>query len=148
MTVKVSTGLRNAMMVTGSFKSQMDSCTLKIYSGTPPATADAALSSNTMLCEVFNGNDGSTPLTFESTASNGVLLKKATEVWEGTNAATGTATFYRLELSADSGALSTTDKRVQGDVANVAADLNMTSTALVESAPQKIDNFSIALPTL
>ena len=148
MALQVSTGLRTGMMDTGSFKSIMDGCTLKIYSGTPPADADAALSGNTLLCEVFEGNDGSTPLTFEASASNGVILKNAAEVWEGTNAASGTASFYRLELAADTGLSSTTEKRVQGTIANAAADLNLTSTSLVLNASQKIDYYSVALPTL
>lgn len=148
MALKISTGLRNSMLDTGSFKSIMDGCTLKIYSGTEPATADAALSGNTLLSEIFLNNDGVTGLTFESAAASGVLEKNSAETWEGTNAAGGTASFYRLELAADTQALSTTEKRVQGSVNTAGAELNLTSVALVLGASQKIDYYSIALPTL
>lgn len=147
MSLKLSTGLRNAMLDTAPFRTAMGSCTLKIYSGAEPATADAALSGNTLLCEAFVGNDGSTALTFNAAAASGVIEKETTEVWEGTNAASGTASFYRLELSGDSGALSTTDKRVQGSIATSGAELNLSSVALVLSATQTIDFYSIALPT-
>lgn len=147
MSLKTSTGLRNAMLDTGSFKSIMDTCTLKIYSGTEPATADAALAGNTLLSEIFLNNDGATGLTFEAAAVAGVINKASAETWEGTNAAAGTASFYRLELAADTQALSTTEKRVQGTVAVTGAELNITSVSLLLSASQKIDYFSMALPT-
>jgi len=148
MALKISTGLRNALLITGSFKALMDTCTLKIYSGAEPATANAALSGNTLLCEIFKDNDGATTLTFDSAAADGVLQKNPAEVWEGTVAAGGTSTFYRLELAADTQGLSTTEKRVQGAVAVAGAELNLTSISLLLGASQKIDFYSIAIPSL
>jgi len=148
MSLKLSTGLRNKMLDTGSFKSIMDTCTLKIYSGTEPTTADAALSGNTLLCEIFEDNDGVTTLTFNAAAADGVIQKNSGETWEGTNAASGTATFYRLELSSDTQGSSTTEARVQGSIGLSGAELNLTNTALLSAATQKIDYYSIALPTL
>ena len=148
MSLKLSTGLRNALLDTASFKTTMDGCTLKIYSGAVPATADAALSGNTLLSEIFLNNDGVTGLTFNAAAVGGVLEKTTAESWEGTNAAAGTASFYRLELSGDTQGLSTSEKRVQGAVAVTGAELNLTSVALLLSASQKIDYYSIAIPTL
>lgn len=145
MTVKTSTGLRNAMLDTASFRAAMASFTLKIYSGTEPATADAALSGNTLLVEIKNAGG---VLSFEAAAVNGVLDKAAAETWSGVIAASGTAAFYRLVLSGDTEALSTTDKRVQGSVGTIGADLNLSSVALTLSATQNIDYFSMALPTL
>lgn len=147
MALKLSTGLRNALLVTGSFKNQMDGCTLKIYSGTVPDSADDDVTGNTLLCEVFESNDGVTTLTFNAAAADGIVEKNSSEVWEGTNAATGTASFYRLELPADTQGSSATEKRVQGEVAVTGADLNLTSTALLQNASQKIDYYSIAIPT-
>ena len=47
MALKASTGLRNAMMTTGSLKSRLDLGFIKIYAGTVPATADDTLGSAT-----------------------------------------------------------------------------------------------------
>lgn len=67
---------------------------LKIYSGTPPATADTALAGNTLLAGLVLAN---TPF---SAASSGV--KTAGAITSDSDAdATGTATFFRLTTSAD-----------------------------------------------
>jgi len=147
MSLKISTGLRNAMLDTGSFKSLMDTCTLKIYAGTEPADADAACA-NTLICEVFKDNDGITTLTFQSPAVAGVITKTTAEVWAGTNAVSETASFYRLELAADDQLASTIHKRVQSTVALAGGELNLTSLALTMSSVQNIDFYSISLPTL
>jgi len=146
--LKISTGLRNAMLDTGSFKSLMDTCTLKIYAGTEPATADEPTTGNTLICEVFKDNDGLTTLTFQSPAVDGVITKTTAEVWAGTNAVSETASFYRLELAADDQLLSTVHKRVQGTVALSGGELNLTSVVLTQSSVQNIDFYSLSLPTL
>jgi len=147
MSLKLSTGLRNALLDTASFRTIMNSCTLKIYDGAVPASADNA-PTGTLLSEIFLNNDGVTGLTFNTAAIGGVIEKTTAEAWEGTNGASGTASYYRLELSGDLGTLNTTDKRVQGGVAVTGAELNLTSIALLLSASQKIDYYSIAIPTL
>lgn len=144
--IKVSTGLRDAMMATGSFKSVMDNCVMRLYSGTVPATADAALGSAALVCPV---TDDATAggLDFGSAAVDGVLSKDAAQIWRGLNVATATPTFYRLETSVDDGTASTTQSRVQGTVGLAGADLNLSSTALISGASQSIDFYSVALPT-
>lgn len=91
---------------------------LRIYSGTPPANADAALSGNTLLATLTFG------ATAFGAASNGVAT--ANSITADTNAAaTGTATFFR--------ALETGGSVVvfQGDVATTGAELNLSSTSIV-----------------
>lgn len=143
----ITDALASAIMVTGHFKSLLDGGTLKLYSGTMPATANSALSGNTMLCQIFKDNDGSTPLTFNSTAPAGVIGKNSTESWAGTVANTGTATFYRWEMAGDTGAAATTEYRLQGTVSTAGGDLDLTSTALTAAAIQPINAFSVSLPT-
>ena len=53
----------------------------------------------------------------------------------------GTATYYRFVANGDTGVASTTEKRLQGTVGTVGADLNMTSVALTSGAPQTIDSY-------
>ena len=145
MALKASTGIRNAMLVNGSLKSLLDLGFIKIYSGAVPTDADASLGVATLLCTITKNGDGVTGLTMSPTASAGALVKAA-EVWSGTNVASGTASFWRFIKTGDTGALSTTDMRLQGVAATSGAELVMTSVILSSGAPQNIDYFSVALP--
>lgn len=140
--MKLSTGLRNKLLDTGSLKSILAGGSIKIYSGAEPATADAAVT-GTLLCTITNGGSG---INLAVSAASGIIQKLASETWSGTNAATGTAGYYRHVAAGDDGTLSTTQARIQGDISTVAADLNLSSTSLVSGAPQAIDYYSIALP--
>lgn len=61
---------------------------LRIYSGSVPANADAALSGNTLLCELAFG------ATAFGAASNGTATANAI-TQDSSNDATGTPTFFR-----------------------------------------------------
>ena len=146
MAFKFSTGFRNALMVTGSAKARLDAGFIKIYAGTVPATADAALGSATLLCTISD-NSGAGGLTFEAAAADGVMSKTAAQVWSGVNAASGTASFFRYVAAGDDGTLSTTQERVQGLVGFAGSDMNLSSTGLVATETQIIDYFALAFPT-
>lgn len=146
MTIKLSTGLRNGLLDTGSFKSLLDGCKMKIYGGDVPADADASIGAATLLCTVSN-DATATGLTFEAVAVGGVIVKTASEVWRGVNAVSGVATFMRLETAADDQSASTTQIRLQGKVANAGEHINLADTSLVAAASQGIDYYSIELPT-
>ena len=144
--MKLSTGLRDYMMATGAFKTGMDGSYVNIYSGTAPASPDDAIPGGaTLLCTVSVGGTA-TGVTFEATATAGLLVKAAGETWEGTNLADGTATWFRLAPTADAGASSPTALRVQGSVGQAGADLNITNTSLTTGAVQSVDYFSILKP--
>lgn len=151
MALKVSRGLRNAMLASGSFKATMEAnggCKLHIYSGTPPTTArDAIAAGNTLLATITVNGDG-TGLTFESAASQGTLAKDQNEVWEGAVLASDTATFYRLVADGDTGNASDTEPRLQGEVDTAGAELNLSDVDLVSGGNQTIDYFVVNLPTL
>lgn len=143
MTLKISTGLRDAVLADSSLKGALDGSVVKIYGGTVPANADAAIGSATLLCVVSVDDDG-TGITFEDTPIDGALVKTAAETWEGTVLVSGTATFWRIETMADDDSLSTTAVRVQGTFGGSSGLLS--NPALTENAVQSIDNCSIALP--
>lgn len=147
MALKTSTGLRNHMMGVGSFKSAMDGAELRIFAGATPASADDDCTAATLLCTIYEDGDPMTPLHWEATAAGGVLPKLSSEFWSGTVSASGTASFFRIVLPADTNAASATDNRVQGDIGLVASDLNLSSLALTVGASQIIDSFSMMLPT-
>ena len=71
--------------------------------------------------------------------------KPAGETWSGTNVASGTASFYRLVLPADTGAASTSAPRVQGTVGVIDANMNLSSVGLVNAAPQGLTSYTVSL---
>lgn len=145
--MRLSTGLRNHILASGSFKNGLDGGVIRIYSGTPPATADDAVpAASTLLCTLTVDGDGSTGLNFDTAAAAGLLQKATSEVWQGTNVATGNAAWFRFEPQADGGGQSTTALRLQGTVGVAGADLNISSVALTTGAVQTVDFFSVLLP--
>lgn len=142
MSFKLSTNLREQIMIAG-FKPTMDSCTLKIYGGVEPVDADTEIGAAVLLCEVTNGGS---PVTFEAAAPNGLVQKNILESWAGTNLATGTATFYRLELAADDQSTSTAFNRAQGKVGVVGEQLNLSDVGLINGIQTVIDFYSVLLP--
>ena len=147
MSIKISTGLRNAMLASSSVKGALDDGFVNIYAGSVPATADDTISSATLLCTISVDSTG-TGVTFDAAAASGVLAKNSGEIWSGINVESGTATFYRHVGDADTGASSTTQPRIQGTISTAGADLNFTSTSLVNGAPQIIDFYTVAMPSV
>ncbi|MDD5375275.1 hypothetical protein [Acidithiobacillus sp.] len=143
--LKISTGLRNAMLDSATLRTALSLGKVMIYSGVAPVTADAAVT-GTLLCTITN-NSTATGVTMDVAAA-GTIAKTSTEVWSGVNVATGTASYYRHVAAGDTGASSTTEARVQGLIATSGAELNLTSVTLSSAATQTIDFYSITLPTL
>lgn len=143
MAERMSTGLCNKLLDTNPLKTIFNLGFIKIYDGTPPASADAA-ATGTLLCTVSNNSTG-TGITFETAASGGVIAKKSSETWSGVNAASGTASYYRLVAAGDTGALSTTEARVQGTIGTGGTDMVLGSTALTSGATFTLNYFTQAL---
>ena len=145
MAIKMSTGLRNQMLSGDSFKAIFDAGSeIRIYGGAVPPSADNSIGAATLLCTIKNGASG---ITFDTAATNAILQKNPSEVWEGDNVATGAATFYRHVLTADDDASSSTAPRYQGTVAVVGADINLTNVNLVNGANQKLDYHATTIAT-
>ncbi len=146
MSALKSTGLANYLAVTGSLRAAMTAGFLYIYSGPVPASADDAIDGSSVeLAKITVADDGTTGLSFEATATAGVLTKTAAEAWSGTVEATGTATFMRFVDSGDAPATSsTTSKRLQDTVGTSALNgLVLTSASLVAADVQTINLFQI-----
>jgi hypothetical protein len=136
----------------GSLKDVFKDGVLKIYSGSQPATADAAITGS-LLCTISVSSGawaaGSPAYGLEfGTAASGAISKASGEVWSGTNAATGTAGYFRLYANAtDAGALDTNVyARIDGAIATSGSQLNLSSTSLVAAATLTIDTFTITFP--
>lgn len=141
MALQLSTGMRNYILGTGSLDAALAAGFVDIYTGPPPASADDA-ATGTKLVRVSNAGLG---VNLDVPAS-GVIPKSPSETWQGTNLATGTAGYWRFVEAADTAALSTTQKRVQGTCGLAGADLNMSSVNLVNGAPQVIDACNFTMP--
>ena len=131
---KMSTGLCNALLDTGSLKSIFSGTTaeLRIYSGTVPTTADAAPATPTPIATVLEPS--AAYLNFASSASAGTIAK-GTNAWTDPAPAGGVATFYRLVLHADANDSSATAKRIQGTIGVGGSDMNVGSTTIAASTP-------------
>jgi hypothetical protein len=129
--LRMTAALRNARC--DAIKTAVDAGpaagTIKIYTGTQPATADTALSGNTLL-GTLTFTDPSAPA-----ASGGVLTFSA--ITQDTAAdATGTATFARI---ADSTGATVFDC----DVGTSGATINLNTTSIVTGGPIQISSFTI-----
>lgn len=145
MTVKLSTGFRQGIAITDSLKALLDNGLIRIYSGTVPASADAALGAAVLMNEISAGGGG-TPVTWEATAPGGVLSKAVAENWTGNIIAGGTPTFFRYVLSGDAGDASTSAVRIQGTAGALGSDMYISELPMVEAAPQSFSLFQIAIP--
>lgn len=150
MTIKLSTGLRNTMLSSAGFGEIFANGIIEIYSGTQPATADAA-ATGTLLGTVTLAGGAFTP----GTATNGLTwgapasgtITKSTDLWQFTGLAAATAGWFRLKGNAlDSNALSTTLPRLDGNIGSSGADMNLSNLSIAVGAITTIDTFSFSIP--
>ena len=107
------------------------SARLKIYNGTAPANANAALSGNTLLADLACNASA-----FAGSASGGVLTANA--ITGAAAAATGTATFYRLTNSGGTA-------EVQGDcgASGSGASLELATVSIVAGVTVSVSSLTI-----
>ena len=146
MALKLSTGLRNAMLDSSNLRTLLNGGLINVYDGTVPSTADAALSGNTLLC-TFSLNSTGAGISFDTTATGDTLAKAPAEVWAGNPAATGTATFYRHVAVGDDGTLSTTQARIQGEV-GPGHEMILATSVFTVGVNRELDFYTITFPTL
>ena len=146
MALKLSTGLRNAMLDSSNLRTTINGGLIKVYDGTVPATADAALSGNTLLC-TFSLNSTGAGINFDTTATGDTLAKAPAEVWAGNPAVTGTGTFYRHVAVGDDGTLSTTQARIQGEL-GAGNEMLLATNVFTVGVNRVLDAYSITFPTL
>jgi hypothetical protein len=149
MALLQSTGLCNKVLDTGSLKSVLADGFIHVYSSTLaniPATADEAINpaNHTLLLTVYG--DGISAGLNLGTAAGRAIGKAAGETWAGTVLATGNAVFFRHVGSADTGAASTTEPRLQGRVGVAGAELNISSLALTAGDTRTVNYANIVMP--
>ena len=113
--LQYSNGTRNAQQQ-GLITYAGSGAIIHLYTGTQPANANTALSSNTLLVSLtISGSFG--------TDSNGTLTVGS--VSNGTAVATGTATFFRITKSDNSTVV------MDGTVGTSGADMNFNTVSIV-----------------
>ena len=136
----------------GSLKDIFRDGILYIYSGSQPATADTAASGTNLVKitessgEWVAGAEGN-GLEFD-TYSAGTISKCTLETWSGVGiGGGGTAGWFRFCANpTDALALSTVLPRIDGSIGTSGANLNMSSTTIVDDATYTIDTFTLTLP--
>lgn len=129
MAIKYDTTTRNAML--DALNTRIGaSGRLRIYNGTRPANVGTAITSQTMLAELTCN-----ATAFAAAASGGVLTANA--ISNGTAAATGTASWFRLFQSNGTTAI------MDGDVSTSGSDLNLNNTSIATGQTVSVTSFTI-----
>ena len=128
MTISMTTAVRNARA--DAYTTAVgNAALLRIYDGTPPASANAALSGNTLLAELTCGSP------FAAAAAAAVLTANSISQDNSANA-TGTASFMRI-YKADG-----TTVIDQGSVGTSGNDLNLNTTSIVAGGPVAVTSLT------
>lgn len=102
-------------------------------------TATWTLTDNTISNVRSNALQWGTPLNAQ--------MSKPSEEWSGVNLINGTASWFRIVRPNDTGAFSTTQKRIQGSISTTSnADLRLPNINLVKDGILTIDSAIINLP--
>lgn len=147
MTTKISTGLSAYLLATGSLRQAFASSFIRVYLGTEPATADAALPGDAILLGEFSVDGEGGGLNLSATADGTYIAKSPEEVWRCEALATGTPVYFRWVTGADAGSASALLPRIQGKVGLAGMELNFSSLNFVVGAIQKVDYFVVAMPS-
>jgi hypothetical protein len=122
---------------TPAFQTVFDSGKVEIYSGTRPTSADDVVGAGTLLasCPVDANS-------FAAVASGTIV---GTVPWQETAAiAGGVAQWFRLAAAGDTGVSSTTEARIDGDVAASGSDLNLSTTTIAINDQVTITQFDLS----
>ena len=129
MAIKFDTATRNAEMDAVTTRVGT-SARLRVYNGTRPANPGTAITTQTMLVELTCN-----ATAFAPAASGGVLTANA--ISNGTAAANGTASWFRLFQSNGTTAI------IDGDVGTSGSDLNLNNTSIATSQTVSVTSFAI-----
>ncbi len=129
-----------AQSMMNAFDAAVDAGTaavINIYDGTPPADADASLSSNNLLAQL---TCSSTAFGAAADATPGARVT-ANAISSDTSAdSTGTASFFRI-LTQSGGTVC-----AQGTVGTASADLVLNTTAITSGSTVSITSATVTLP--
>lgn len=154
MSVRLSTGCANAFAGggsgDGSFKDVFANAVIAVYTGTQPATADAA-ESGTLLGYISVNGDTFTPgsatngLTWDD-AVNGSCAKPAGTEWSIIPSTTGTVGWARIYANDRTLGESTTTARIDLACGVGAGELRFSTSTLTAGIKSIINTFNVYVP--
>lgn len=150
--IRLSTGAINALLSTGSLQTVFTNAVLCLYSGTQPATADAAETGN-LLATVSEQAGAFVPgqpgngLNFDEAVGKRIA-KEPAEVWKGIYGASGTLGWFRLYANAKTLGDSTTAVRIDGSIGTSRTDVIVASTAATAGGSMTLDEFALTFNNL
>lgn len=155
MAASLSTALKNYLLGTGDIKTALADGFIYVYSGTVPASADEALTDQTLLVKMGTFDAGSGTADSDEpddgldlgTAASGAITKDS-DVWTGQiQAGSGTAaTFFRWCGGASSPSAidnGTSTFRIQGTCGLQGADLNFNPNSFTDGNTKTIGSAEI-----
>ena len=117
---------------------------INIYTGSQPSDADQA-AIGTLLATIYS-DGAAVGISFDAPVA-GVIAKAVAETWSGTAVAEGTGGWFRLfEAAGNPAILSTTESRIDGNIATSGANMNMSNTFIANGAVQTVSTFAITFP--
>lgn len=134
----------------GSISDLFRNCVIDIYSGSQPATADAAetgtkLVSITLDSGTFVADAAANGLNFDVAAS-GVLSKDTDETWSGLGLAAGTGGWFRMYDNGYTTGASTEEIRLDGSVATSGSQLTLSNTAITVGGTTSVTAAELTMP--
>lgn len=120
---------------------------LRIYddSGSIPANPEDAIVGSQIICVVSLNATGA-GISFETSASGGLIVKKTTETWRGIYIGNGNLLFYRYELLGDTQGADPTAIRFQGTIGLLNEDLNVSQMVRAIGEEQRVDSYVVGQP--
>ncbi len=150
MALRLSSGLRDKLLGTGSFKDIMMDGVIRIFPGVQPVSADdvegaSPLVEITVGSAAFTAGAAANGLEFGA-PSGGSVSKADGEIWSGAATSAGTAGWFRFYDNSLTTGADSSSARFDGAISTSGAQLNMSSTAIASGATTTIDSFTITLP--
>lgn len=136
MAMKITNATADAMLAT--IATSLNTGYVRIYSGTEPTTANAALSGNTLLAEL---RFGATAFGAASASGADRVITANAITQDSAADADGTATFFRA-LQSDG-----TTVVYQGTAGTSGQQLNLSATNIVTGGVVSISSLTITMPT-
>lgn len=123
-----------------ALKALFNTGTIKVYQGTRPTDANAALGSQTLLATFTFASTAFGSSSASGTSPSRVMTATAAAISDVTGAATGTAQWFRAFES------NGTTIICDGDVGTSGSDLNMTDTSITSGETASISSITLATP--
>lgn len=154
MSWRLSTGMRNAILESGSVKTTLENGQIRIFSGSQPSSADDG-EQGTHLCTItvdgaeMSSGDSANGLNLGS-AEDGKINKSSDETWKGENLEDGTAGWFRWypnDYSDHQGEDSDGSKiRIDGRCGSSVGEMRLSNTSLTKGADTTIDSVELTMP--